>query len=59
MTYTLQPAMGPSLFQLEAYVVRGASAYRFVLITPLKGGGADETEAINRFTQITKSISFK
>jgi hypothetical protein len=58
-TYSLKPGMGPTLFQIEAYIVKGTSAYRFILITPLKGGGSNKTEAINRFTQITNSISFK
>jgi|GEM_PF-978091 len=59
MTYSIKPTMGPTLFEQEAFIIRGAGQYRMIFVTPLKGGGADETEAISRFTQITNSISFK
>jgi hypothetical protein len=59
MMYKITPSMGPDLFQLETYILRGNIAYSFTLTTPLKGGGADETQARNEYTELMRSITFK
>ncbi|MHB8895871.1 MAG: zinc ribbon domain-containing protein [Candidatus Geothermincolia bacterium] len=57
--YTVTQPVGPKLFQIEGYILKGNITYSFMLTTPLKGGGADEGEARSVFTELMRSITFK
>lgn len=57
--YTVVPPMGPSLFQIEALILRDNIMYTFALTTPLKGGGSDEGEARTLFIELMQNITFK
>lgn len=58
-TYTVIPAMGPELFQIEGMVLKDDIIYTFAFTTPLKGGGSDEGEARAVFARLMQSVSFR
>jgi hypothetical protein len=57
MVYTSTADKGPAIYHLEAFVVKGNTAYNFALVTPLKGGGADEGQARIQFTDIMSTVT--